>query len=75
MKASIKNLAFLIIGLLLVAISAYDMLFGESDEVIKIGDGQDNSSLLYLILGLGLGFMGVMGFIREAQKQGGRKKY
>ncbi len=74
MKSSIKHLAFLIIGLLLVVVSGYDLLFGESEEVIRIGDAQDSSSLFYLVIGLGLGFMGVMGFIREAQKQGRRDK-
>ena len=73
MKASIKSSLLLLVGIILVGISLYDLLRDHEDEaMITIGNGEDNTSLFYLVIGLALAFMGVMGFIREAQKQGKR---
>lgn len=75
MKTSLKSLLLLIAGLILLAVSIYDMVAPEEEEAIRIGSGQDNSFGLYLVIGLTLCLAGIMGFIREAQKQGKRKRF
>lgn len=74
MKHIAKHIFVLILGLLLVGFGIVHMLNQEDDEMLHMGESHDNSSFIYLLIGVIMTSLGIMGIIKD-QRKNPRRRY